>query len=128
MGEFLRPIRERLENLGEPIHPQNIRSMTFIGTIWPILNKVEKQRLIGLFFLMLIGMGLEMLGIGLMVPFLASFSDSRASLSILPDFLEGITIVHAVLVIAGIYLFKNAILVCILFNMFSVVSNAIKFP
>lgn len=114
MGEFLRPIRERLENLGEPIHPQNIRSMTFIGTIWPILNKVEKQRLIGLFFLMLIGMGLEMLGIGLMVPFLASFSDSRASLSILPDFLEGITIVHAVLVIAGIYLFKNAILVCIL--------------
>jgi len=88
--------------------------MTFAGTIWSLLSKVEKQRVIVLFFLMLIGMGLEMLGIGLMVPFLASFSDSRASLSILPDFFEGITIAHAVLMIAGIYLFKNAILACIL--------------
>ena len=88
--------------------------MTFVVTIWSILNKFEKQRLIALFFLMLIGMGLEMLGIGLMVPFLASFSDSSASLSILPRFLEDITIVHAVLIIAGIYFLKNGILICIL--------------
>lgn len=88
--------------------------MTFVGTIWSLLSKVEKQRVIALFFLMLIGMGLEMLGIGLMVPFLASFSDSRVSLTILPDFFEGITMVHAVLMIAGIYLFKNVILACIL--------------
>ena len=88
--------------------------MTFVGTIWSLLRKTEKQRVIALFFLMLIGMGLEMLGIGLMVPFLASFSGSAESATSPLGVFEGITMVHAVLMIAGVYMFKNITLVYIL--------------
>ena len=88
--------------------------MTFVGTIWSLLSQVEKQRVIALFFLMLIGMGLEMLGIGLMVPFIASFSGDTQSSTILPSFFEEITMVQTVVIIAGIYLFKNVILAFIL--------------
>ena len=88
--------------------------MKFVGTIWSLLSKTEKQRVIVLFFLMLIGMGLEMLGIGLMVPFIASFSGDTESSTILPSVFEEITMVHSVLIIAGIYLFKNVILAYIL--------------
>lgn len=49
-----------------------------------------------------------------MIPLIALFSGSRESLPYLPDFLEGITLAHAVLMFSGIYLFKNVILAYIL--------------
>ena len=88
--------------------------MKFTRLIWNILNGGERKQLSHLFFLMLIGMGLEMLGIGLMVPFLASFSGSAESATSSLDVFQGITMAQALLMIAGAYMFKNITLVYIL--------------
>ena len=93
-----------------PLHP------TTVNKVWALLASKEKQRAIILMFLMLIGMVLEMLGVGMVVPAVALLIHDEIStaypalnpiLNMLGNPTQETLMIYGMLVLISVYLAKT---------------------
>lgn len=108
-------IKKILENKAEPMDAKNKRFLT-IKAVWTLLNSIERRKAAFLLMLMTIGMMLETLGIGLIIPTLAlmtqdDFGKSYPTLQPLLDLAgnpsQESLIVMGMLSLVVIYLIKS---------------------